>query len=492
MFDAGSVLEGLNDEQRAAATHQGGPLRVLAGPGTGKTTTLTARVAWLVASGVPAERILLLTSTRRAARQMLARTETLLAAGRAQAASRALAASTGKVRGGTFHAVAHQALRRSAARLGLPEGFGVVDTADAADLVDLVRSDLGLGSTASRRFPRKATLLDVYSRAVNTAQPLSAVLAESVPWAAGRVDEVAAVCRAYVARKRALGLLDFDDLLLHWRAAVLDERAGPSLRDGVDHVLVDEYQDVNALQVDVLRALQARDDRLTVVGDDAQAVYGFRGADARHILDFPAVFAGAATVVLQQNYRSAQPVLDLANAVAAQAPEGFTAVLRAAPGAPAGMPRPVLWRRRDEDDQSAAICEQVLAHREEGVPLKEQAVLMRAAHHSAGLELELSLRRIPHVKYGGLRFLEAAHVKDLLAAYRLADNPRDELAGHLVLPLVARGAAGAAPGARGPRGAPRRPAASPTSAPVRRARWPCAGRSPRRSCPSRRARSPAP
>jgi DNA helicase-2/ATP-dependent DNA helicase PcrA len=436
MFDAGSVLEGLNDEQRAAATHQGGPLRVLAGPGTGKTTTLTARVAWLVASGVPAERILLLTFTRRAARQMLARTETLLAAGRACAASGALAAGTGKVRGGTFHAVAHQVLRRSAARLGLPEGFGVVDTADAADLVDLVRSDLGLGSTASRRFPRKGTLLDVYSRAVNTAQPLSAVLAESVPWAADRVDEVAAVCRAYVARKRALGLLDFDDLLLHWRAAVLDGRAGPSLRDGVDHVLVDEYQDVNALQVDVLRALRARDDRLTVVGDDAQAVYGFRGADARHILDFPTVFAGAATVVLQQNYRSAQPVLDLANAVAAQAPEGFTAVLRAAPGAPAGMPRPVLWRRRDEDDQSAGICEQVLAHREEGVPLKEQAVLMRAAHHSAGLELELSLRRIPYVKYGGLRFLEAAHVKDLLAAYRLADNARDELAWHRLLQLL--------------------------------------------------------
>src|SRR3954452_3998528 len=422
MFDAGSVLEGLNDEQRAAATHQGGPLRVLAGPGTGKTTTLTARVAWLVAAGVPADRILLLTFTRRAARQMLARTQ-------------AMHADTRGVRGGTFHAVAHQVLRRHAHRLGLPDGFGVVDSADAADLLDLVRADLGLGSGQGRRFPRKATLLDVYSRALNTGLPLSAVLAESVPGAADRLDDVAAVWREYVARKRALGVLDFDDLLLYWRAAAVDDVAGPRLRAGLDHVLVDEYQDVNTLQVDILRALRSGDARLTVVGDDAQAVYGFRGADARHILDMPAVFPGTTTVVLEATYRSGQPVLDAANAVAADAPEGFTAVLRAVPGAPAAEP-PALWRCRDEDDQVDAVCRQVLAHREEGIPLREQAVLMRAAHHSAGLELELALRRIPYVKYGGLRFLEAAHVKDLLAAFRLADNARDELAWFRLLQLL--------------------------------------------------------
>src|SRR3954469_16898825 len=422
MFDAGSVLEGLNPEQRAAATHEGGPLRVLAGPGTGKTTTLTARVAWLVASGVRPDRILLLTFTRRAARQMLARTQ-------------GMHAGTRGVRGGTFHAVAHQVLRRHASRLGLPEGLGVVDSADAADLLDLVRADLGFGAGEGRRFPRKATLLDASSRAVNTGVPLSAVLAESVPWVADRLDDVAAVCRGYVARKRALGVLDFDDLLLYWRAAALDEVAGPRLRSGLDHVLVDEYQDVNALQVDVLRALRADDARLTVVGDDAQAVYGFRGADARHILDMPAVFPGTTTVVLEANYRSGQPVLDAANAVAADAPEGFTAILRAVPAAPAAEP-PALWRCRDEDDQVDAVCRQVLAHREEGIPLREQAVLMRAAHHSAGLELELSLRRIPYVKYGGLRFLEAAHVKDLLAVFRLADNARDELAWFRLLQLL--------------------------------------------------------
>jgi DNA helicase II / ATP-dependent DNA helicase PcrA len=257
-----------------------------------------------------------------------------------------------------------------------------------------------------------------------------------VPWAADRLDDVAAVCRGYVARKRALGVLDFDDLLLYWRVAGLDDVAGPRLRAGFDHVLVDEYQDVNSLQVDVLRALRSDDPRLTVVGDDAQAVYGFRGADARHILDMPAVFPGTTTVVLERNYRSAQPILDAANAVAADAPEGFTAVLRSAPDAPQAVRAPALWRCRDEDDQVDAVCAQVLAHREEGIPLREQAVLMRAAHHSAALELELSVRRIPYVKYGGLRFLEAAHVKDLLAVFRLADNPRDELAWFRLLQLL--------------------------------------------------------
>jgi DNA helicase-2/ATP-dependent DNA helicase PcrA len=426
MFD---VLSGLNPEQRSAATHEGSPLRVLAGPGTGKTTTLTARVAWLVAGGVPPDRILLLTFTRRAARQMLARSEALLARARAGAGA------AGRVRGGTFHAVAHQVLRRHAVRLGLPEGFGVVDTADAADLLDLVRADLGLAAADGRRFPRKATLLGVYSRADNTGRPLTEVLGEIAPWASDRVDDVADLCRGYVARKRALGLLDFDDLLLHWRAATLDAAVGPGLRAAVDHVLVDEYQDVNALQVDVLAALRGGDPRLTVVGDDAQAVYGFRGADARHILEFPDVFPGAATIVLGRNYRSGQPLLDLANAVAAQAPAGFSAVLRATPDAPPAD-RPTMWRCRDEDEQTAAVCERVLAHREEGIALREQAVLMRAAHHSAALELELSVRRIPYVKYGGLRFLEAAHVKDLLAAFRLADNARDELAWFRLLQLL--------------------------------------------------------
>jgi DNA helicase-2/ATP-dependent DNA helicase PcrA len=424
MFD---FLGALDDAQRAAALHDGGPLRVLAGAGTGKTTTLAARVARLLAAGTPPERVLLLTFTRRAARAMLARTDALLAADRAPGAA------TGRVVGGTFHAVAHRTLRRHATAVGLPEGFSVLDTADAADVIDLVREELGVAAGRGRRFPRKATLLDLYSRAVNTSRPLSEVMPETTPWCADQVEEVAAVCRAYVARKRRIGALDFDDLLLCWRAVLTDERLGPRLAGAHDHVLVDEYQDVNQVQVDILQQLRAADGRLTVVGDDAQAIYGFRAATARHILDFPDAFAPATTVVLETNFRSSQQILDVANAIGAEAPEGFRARLRSVrPSAPP----PQLVRCADEDAQVDAVCTRILEHRESGVALREQAVLVRAAHHSALLELELSRRRIPYVKYGGLRFLEAAHVKDLVCAFRLADNTRDELAWFRLLQLL--------------------------------------------------------
>ena len=234
-------------------------------------------------------------------------------------------------------------------------------------------------------------------------------------------------------RKRVLGLVDFDDLLLYWRAAAADDRLGPLLAGEIDHVCVDEYQDVNALQVDVLRALRRTDPRLTVVGDDSQAVYGFRGASPRHLLDIESAFPAISTILLERNYRSVQPILDVANAISEGAPEGFMARLRAE--SPSGE-RPRLVRCADEDAQVDAVCEQVLAHREEGIALREQAVLVRAAHHSDLLELELSRRRIPYVKYGGLQFLEAAHVKDLICLFRLADNPRDELAWFRLLQLV--------------------------------------------------------
>jgi DNA helicase-2/ATP-dependent DNA helicase PcrA len=419
----------LDEQQRAVATFDGGPLRVLAGAGTGKTTALTARVCRLLVDGIPAERVLLLTFTRRAAREMLARSEALLArAGSARPA--------GRVQGGTFHSVAHRTLRRHAPRLGLSDGFSVLDPADAADVVDLVRDELLSTTTQRRRVPRKGTLLDLYSRTVNTGRPLADVVAEQTPWCVDLVDEVAAVCRGYVQRKRALDLLDFDDLLLYWRVAATDDRLGRSLAGELDHVLVDEYQDVNGLQVDLLRALRGQDDRLTVVGDDAQAVYSFRAADPRHILDFPAVFPGSTTILLETSYRSSPEVLAVANAVGADAPEGFTAVLRAADPCGSSGPRPALVRVADEDLEARAVCDRVLALRESGLALHDQAVLVRAAHHSDLLELELGRRGIPYVKYGGLKFLEAAHVKDLLAAFRLVDNPRDEPAWFRLLQLL--------------------------------------------------------
>ena len=407
----------LNDEQRTAVEHEGGPLLVLAGAGTGKTTTLTARVGRLLERGVPAHRVLLLTFTRRAAAEMLGRA----ARDRRQ-----------KPWGGTFHSVAHRIVAANAAALGLPGNFAVIDPADAADLLDLVREEQGL-ARAGRRTPRKGLLLDLYSRSVNTGRPLSETLSETAPWAADLVEPVAGVIKAYVARKRSRALLDFDDLLLYWRAAVRDEVLGRRLAGLLDAVLVDEYQDVNQLQVDIVHGLCAGDTVLTAVGDDAQAVYGFRGASARHILDLPAQFPGTTVVRLVRNYRSSQPILDLANAAWAGAAVRYAKDLVAVR---AGGVRPELVDCADEATQAEEVCARVLAARERGSRLRDQAVLFRAGRGSDLLELELTRRRIPYVKYGGLRYLEAAHVKDLLALYRLADNPRDETAWFRLLQLL--------------------------------------------------------
>ncbi len=369
-----------------------------------------------------------LSFTRRAAREMMHRCDTLLAQDAGRSGSRRRA----RIVGGTFHSIAHRTLRRHAVALGLPEGFSMLDAGDAADVIDLVRGEQG-AAAKGRRFPKKGTLLDVYSRAVNTQQPLSTVIDEVAPWCANQLEPIASICREYVRRKRMLGLVDFDDLLLYWRAAAADDRLGPLLASEIDHVCVDEYQDVNALQVEVLRALRRTDPRLTVVGDDSQAVYGFRGASPRHLLDIDLAFPAISTILLERNYRSVQPILDVANAISDDAPEGFMARLRAE-SATGGRPR--LVRCADEDAQVDAVCEQILAHREEGITLREQAVLVRAAHHSDLLELELSRRHIPYVKYGGLRFIEAAHVKDLICLFRLADNPRDELAWFRLLQLL--------------------------------------------------------
>jgi len=413
----------LNERQLEAASFGDGPLRVLAGPGTGKTTTLSARVEFLLEKGVAPNRILLLTFTRRSAQDIVHRVRAARRDGRGQ-----------MVAGGTFHSVAHQTLRRHHAAVGLPDGFGVLDHGDSADLLDLVRSDLGLLS-GQRRLPKKATLASLYSRSVNTGISLSEVMSDVTPWCVEHYDDVATLFRAFVARKQALGLLDFDDLLLFWRVAVQHDVLGERLGAAYDHVLVDEFQDVNLLQLDILRGLRARDPRLTVVGDDAQAIYGFRGASPRYLLDAGQYFEDLTTITLNANYRSSAPILDVANALAADAPEGFCAVLREEVPT-TGAVRPALIHCGDEREQSVVVADRVLELYEEGIALRRQAVLFRATHHSDDLEIELSRRRIPFVKYGGLRYLEAAHVKDLLAAFRLADNPRDEMAWFRLLQLM--------------------------------------------------------
>jgi DNA helicase II / ATP-dependent DNA helicase PcrA len=415
-------LDELNAEQRKAATTPAGPLLILAGAGTGKTTTLCARVAWLVSEGVAPERIMLLTFTRRAAREMLQRTRALVP----------IPAGSGGVLGGTFHSVAHRFVRLHASALGLASGFGVLDAGDAADLLDLVREAHG-HAEGRRRFPKKSTLIDIYSRTVNAQRPLSEVLAESFPWCEERCDAIASLFKAYTERKRTLGVLDLDDLLLYWRALAADEAIGAEMETGFDHVLIDEYQDVNGLQVDIVRSLRRECRNVTAVGDDFQAIYGWRAASAEHILEFPSHYPDTTVVTLELNYRSSQAILDTANAVAAQASRAFPKQLRSDRGEGG---RPELVFCRDESAQAAEVCDRVLEARERGMELRRQAVLMRTSHDSDLLELELTRRQIPFVKYGGLRYLEAAHVKDLIALFRIAENPADEISWFRVLQLV--------------------------------------------------------
>ena len=421
-LDAPPWLGRLNPEQAAAATHPGGPLLILAGAGTGKTTTLCSRVAWLVGEGVAPERILLLTFTRRAAREMLSRARSLVA----------MPAGAGGVVGGTFHSVAHRFVRMHASSLGLAPGFAVLDAGDAADLLDLIREEHG-HAQRDRRFPKKSTLLDIYSRTVNAQRTLSEVVAESFPWCEEHVGEIAALLKAYTARKRALAALDLDDLLLYWRALAADEVIGAALEDAFDHVLIDEYQDVNGLQVEIVRSLRRRCRELTAVGDDMQAIYGWRSASPQHILEFATHFPEATLVTLERNYRSSQQILDTANAVAEQAARSYRKQLHTTDR---DGTRPELIFIRDESSQATEVCERVLRAREQGMDLREQAVLMRTSHDSDLLELELTRRQIPFVKYGGLRYLEAAHVKDLIALFRLVDNPSNELSWFRVLQLL--------------------------------------------------------
>jgi DNA helicase-2/ATP-dependent DNA helicase PcrA len=416
-------LAGLNDQQREAASHDGATLLILAGAGTGKTTTLCARAVWLLGEGVPAERILLVTFTRRAARELVGRTRTL--------AARACPADA-TILGGTFHSLAHRFVRLHAAALGLDPGFTVLDAGDAADLIDMLRQEHGQAE-APRRFPRPQTMLDIYSRVVNSQVPLRETLLESFPWCEEHAPALAEVFRAYAARKRAMGLLDLDDLLLAWRALMREEATGKALAGCFDHVLVDEYQDVNSLQVDIVAGFERFGVSLSVVGDDFQAIYGFRAASARHILEFPSQFPGAHTVVLERNYRSSPAILAVANAVAVQDRAGFPKRLWSELE---GGAAPELCFPRDDPAQAREVCQRLLAAREEGIELRAQAVLFRAGHDSALLELELTRRGIPFVKYGGLRYLDAAHVKDLIAALRLVDNPADELSWFRLLQLL--------------------------------------------------------
>ena len=433
-----AYLDKLNPQQRRAVEHgvsgpgdiAGGPLLVIAGAGSGKTSTLAHRVAHLIVNGADPRRILLLTFSRRAAAEMTRRVERIA---RQVLGTDAQALIEGLNWAGTFHGIGARLLRDHAAQIGLDPSFTIHDREDSADLVNLIRHELGFSKT-EKRFPAKGTLIAIYSRAVNAEQPLEEVIGRAFPWCAGWNAELKALFSAYVEAKQRQNVLDYDDLLLYWAQMMSEPALAAAVSGRFDHVLIDEYQDTNKLQASILTGLKPDGRGLTVVGDDAQSIYSFRAATVRNILDFPGHFSPRAdTIMLEQNYRSTQPILAAANAVIDFASERYAKNLWSDR---ASGERPVLVNVRDEIEQANFVATRVLENREEGIALKSQAVLFRAAHHSGPLEVELTRRNIPFVKFGGLKFLDSAHVKDVLAVLRFSENPRDRVAGFRVLRLL--------------------------------------------------------
>jgi DNA helicase-2/ATP-dependent DNA helicase PcrA len=425
----------LNPQQRAAVEHGLGrldapPLLVVAGAGSGKTNTLAHRVARLIGSGADPQRILLLTFSRRAATEMTQRAGSVLQKVMGLPLSRAPATLPWA---GTFHAIGARLLREYAGRIGLDESFTIHDRSDSEDLMGLVRHEIGL-TQGQKRFPLKGTCLSIFSRAVNSRDPLDVVLKTTFPWCAEWEAQLKTLFGAYVDAKQEQNVLDYDDLLLFWAEMAADPELGPEIGALFDHVLVDEYQDTNRLQAAIIQGMKPDGRGVMVVGDDAQSIYSFRGATVRNILDFPQQFSQPAELItLDRNYRSTQPILDASNALIEQAVERHAKTLWTDK---ASSSKPQLVLIPDEAEQARWVCNRILEHREAGIPLTQQAVLFRAASHSAALELELMRRNIPFVKFGGLKFLEAAHIKDVLAVLRFAQNPSGRMAGFRVAQMI--------------------------------------------------------
>ena len=430
-------FEALNAEQRQAVEHGLGcesadtrPLLIIAGAGSGKTNTLAYRVANLILHQEDPQRMLLLTFSRRAAQEMERRVGGVLNQVLGQNASRQLPSLPWS---GTFHSIAARLLRDYAGRIGLNESFTILDRGDAEDLMGMVRHDLGF-SSMQKRFPQKGTCLSIYSRVVNSTEPLLQVLQQVFPWCVQWESELKNLFGCYVDAKQAQNVVDYDDLLLFWSEMANDPELSVELGARFDHVLVDEYQDTNRLQAAILLGIKPTGKGVTVVGDDAQSIYSFRGATVRNILDFPHQFRQASRLVtLERNYRSTQSILDVSNAVIAQASERHVKSLWTEKQ---GSTPPQLVIIPDEAEQARWVANRILEYREGGLTLKSQAVLFRTSSRSAALELELTRRQIPFVKFGGLKFLEAAHVKDVLAILRFAQNPRGRVAGFRVLQLI--------------------------------------------------------
>lgn len=411
----------LNPAQYEAVTTLDGPLLVIAGAGSGKTRTLTYRVARLVEGGVPPGSILLLTFTRKASQEMLRRATTLLDE------------RCEKVAGGTFHSFANFTLRRYAQKLGFESGFNILDRADAEDAIDLLRARLQL-NVKGRRFPHKRTIANVFSKAVNKAVPVEEIILKDYAHFMKDAADLLRLCDAYQTYKKKHCLMDYDDLLIYLKALLEgNQDVRERLSQTYGYIMVDEYQDTNKLQADIVRLLAATHHNVMVVGDDSQSIYAFRGASFGNIMDFPKIFPDTKIVKLEENYRSTQPILSVANVIIDRAREKYTKVLftQKKDGAP-----PALVTAEDEDMQAQFVAQRVLELREEGVSLSDIAVLFRASYLSFDLEIELNRRNIPFVKVGGFKFMETAHIKDLLAHMKILANPQDPVSWHRVLLLL--------------------------------------------------------
>jgi len=411
----------LNPQQLAAVVAGDGPSLVIAGAGSGKTRALVYRVAYLIDTGVDPSRILLLTFTRKSAQEMLQRVGILIGT------------RSERVQGGTFHSVANLLLRRYGRPIGVEPGFTILDRGDAEDLLNLLRGQLGMNEK-DKRFPRKATIAEIFSKCANTLQSVDDIVLTEFAHFAEHLDALVKLRHAYEAAKRQRQLLDYDDLLVKLRALLEEhEPTRQSISSNFRYILVDEYQDTNRLQADLVRKLAATHDNVMVVGDDSQSIYAFRGATFRNIMEFPTLFPGARIYKLEENYRSTQPILNLANQIIQSAAEKYSKHLftRKLDGPP-----PALVQAAGENAQSRFIAQKILELREEGIPLSEIAVLFRSSFHSFDLEIELSRRDLPFVKRGGFKFIETAHVKDLLAHLRVIHNPLDAVSWSRVLLLV--------------------------------------------------------
>ncbi|MBN1604874.1 MAG: ATP-dependent helicase [Chitinispirillaceae bacterium] len=417
-----SFLEELNTQQRDAVTSENGPVLVVAGAGSGKTKTLAYRVAYLISRGVPAERILLLTFTRRAAKEMLSRAVQVLSSENF---------ISNQVWSGTFHSVANRLLRIYGKSLGLEPEFTIIDPADAEDMLDVIRQKK-IDVAKTGRFPKKSTLLSIYTRRMNAGEELELILKRDFSWCEKWKDELKIIFREYTAQKQTRNVLDYDDLLQYWFYLLQDKTAASIIDKKFDHVLVDEYQDLNNLQADILKLMRQQNRNIMAVGDDAQSIYSFRAASVRNMLDFPSVYPQTRIIMLEQNYRSDAPILETTNTLIASARNRFSKQLFTSKH---GGELPQLITCNDEDHEADEVIGRVLKHYEQGVALHEQAVLFRAASHSATLEIALMKRDIPFIKYGGLRFLEAAHVKDFIAFVRTVENIKDEPAWFRILKL---------------------------------------------------------